>query len=228
MYEYGGMRHNTEEVYSEDEYMVVALDFVLDLLLVIDIFSTLDSVMVCSQDTQLPCWKTVPNTEVTLKLLMRMEQNLQQVEDHSLTWPLDVELWPNTAPHLEDIFNENKFRQIPLVEGWLVDKTAVTSKRLPVGWKKREYEDVHKDALEFVRGLAEEFRKRITKAVPEGIKLFYKAIDLAEIMRLVTRTWSDALDEAVMYEDEATLQMQQHFVTFFHHVQSLPHLQVGI
>ena len=63
MYEYGGMRRGTKEKCSEDEYMVVVLDFVIDLLIIIDVLSTLVLLMIRAQELQQPGLKIIPNTE---------------------------------------------------------------------------------------------------------------------------------------------------------------------
>ena len=52
IYDYGGMRHNTATVYSEHEFMIVAQDFIIDLLIVIDVLSLLVAMMIRRFQTQ--------------------------------------------------------------------------------------------------------------------------------------------------------------------------------
>ena len=61
MYEYGGMKHNTEDDYSDDEYMVAGKDFAIDLVIMSDVLAQLVNLMISAQDLQLPCWKIIPN-----------------------------------------------------------------------------------------------------------------------------------------------------------------------
>ena len=114
MYDYGGMRHNTKEASSEDEFMVVAQDFI-DLLLVIDILSTLVSLMIRSQDLQQPCRKIVSNTEKLLAILEEMLRNLQEVINPENSFNLNETLWPNAAPHIENILSTRYSKSITLV-----------------------------------------------------------------------------------------------------------------
>ena len=37
LYEYGGIHHNTTDEYSENEFLLVGIDFIIDLLIVIDV-----------------------------------------------------------------------------------------------------------------------------------------------------------------------------------------------
>mgnify|MGYP006897549471 CR=1 FL=1 len=71
LYEYGGMLKSSDEQekYDPDEYMVVGEDFVIDLLLVVDILKPVGKLMVSLQGVQKPCWKYIPESETLMKEL---------------------------------------------------------------------------------------------------------------------------------------------------------------
>lgn len=186
MYEYGGMQHNTNGIYSEDEYMVVAQDFAIDLLIVIDVLSILVSLTVKSQDLQVPCWKVVPNTHKVIDTLKNMLKDLQEVGDPQKSWNLNEARWPNSAPHHNEIFKNKRYKNVPLVDGWMVDTSVTTRKNSPVNWNVREAEDCHTDAVNFVKNLIAELKLRVRKAVPDGITHLFDALDLCNLMKLLT------------------------------------------
>ena len=131
MYEYGGMRQDTKEKYSEDKNMVVALDFVTDLLIVIDVLSTLVLLMIRAQELQQPGWKIIPNTEKLFELSDKMLKDLQDIDNPETPWNLDVKRWPHTSPLLDDIFSKKKFKTNPLVDDWLLNKSVPTNIETP-------------------------------------------------------------------------------------------------
>ena len=80
LYDFAGMKHNTEEEedFDEDEELVCGQDFLLDLLGAIDVLSPLVSLMEEVQNLQCPGWKIIPRGQKTINLMRSMLENLWQ------------------------------------------------------------------------------------------------------------------------------------------------------
>ena len=80
LYDFAGMKHNTEEQedFDEDEALVCGQDFLLDLLGAIDVLSPLVSLMEEVQNLQCPGWKIIPCGQKTINLMRSMLENLRQ------------------------------------------------------------------------------------------------------------------------------------------------------
>ncbi|XP_047737560.1 uncharacterized protein LOC108672979 isoform X2 [Hyalella azteca] len=222
MYNFGGMRHNTDESFSEDEYMLVGQDFVIDLLLVSDILKQLVDLMVVSQELKLPCWKVLTNSKTTLENLELMENNLQSV-DPSVPFRLNKRLWPNSAGVINGVVQDKKYNGVALVNGWLVDTSSATNSKNPVSWRYREPSDCLQDAIDFVRKLRFELERRLKTSVPDAVEVLGEAFDLSKLVCLQAGRWSTPLQEALLTESSEAA--QKAFVSFFNNLKRLPHLQ---
>ena len=111
MYEFGGVRKNTDSVFNEEEYQLAGYDFILDLLIVSDVLEPLVNLMVVSQKTSLPCWHIVRYKKVTLEKLHKMAQNPKsQTDDEEVS--LDADLSPLTSNYLPDICREQSYKSV--------------------------------------------------------------------------------------------------------------------
>ena len=153
-----------------------------------------------------------------------MVVELEAIRDINKSWKLSPGLWPNAAAYLGLIIEEDNFQGIPLVEGWFFDTEAITNRRTPVGWKERQADDCHTDAITFLKDITAELQTRLSNSVPPAVAILYKVVDLISVLNAVTGSWNFSVEEPLV---KGVLQETvDSYCQFFHYVQSLPHLKV--
>ena len=152
-----------------------------------------------------------------------MQQDLEDVSDFDNEWTLSSERWSNSEA-IDSVIISNAYKNIPLVEGWLIDLSVQTNKDTPVGWKMRTLADNHSDALEFLKDLRAELQRRFEQCIPDDLHKLYSAVDIAEMIKLTCGVFDDQLNEPLLVQCD---QSRSHaFSKFFDYVQNLPHLKV--
>jgi len=81
--------------------MMVGEDFVIDMLLVIDIITLVIDMMVAMRSLQYPCWKVVPQSIELMRKLKTMAKSLTISSGSALN--LDSNLFPLLSAHLDDL-----------------------------------------------------------------------------------------------------------------------------
>lgn len=215
MYDYGGMKKNTEDCYEPDEPMVAGYDYILDLLFVVDITKPILSLMTTLQGLQTPCWKVVPLFEEVLTNLQQMRIDVEKQSPEG-PWTLTSDLFPLIHKHSSEIIVNKVYQSVPLVEGWLVTKA-----QNKVEWQVRDISDVHTDVVTFISNILEELEARRDSLIPPQLRLLHNALDISSLIQLAEGRYSSTLKEPITKLIEAS----NDFIQLFEHVINLQHVK---
>lgn len=215
LYDFGGMVKGTEDEYDEEESIMVGQDYIIDLLLIVDITKPVINFMINVQNLQIPCWKISRNFNLTREKLVDMAEVLVNQPSEG-PWDLPHSLFPSSDEINEAIIGKT-YKGVKLVDGWLVNNNAKGTK---VVWDVRDVSDVHADTIVFIKKLIGSLDARLNAIVPKPLLELYKAIDLSEIIQYVSGKYSNALKEPIIENKSVNIE----FCSFFNYVKSLPHV----
>eukprot|EP00794_Sanderia_malayensis_P001913 gene1913-2171_t len=165
-------------------YQVLGQDFIVDLLMMHDIFTPVAEVMTKLQSISLPPWKAHPYVQKLIKWLEDASTKCSEYGD-MIFFPKMKENKKNILdrdPASDDPSERPHYEGVELVVGWKVVGTEVVQqpdvegkktpkKQVLTNWEERGPSDSFNDVQQFAVDLAASIQNRVSSCIDDGVGL---------------------------------------------------------
>ena len=173
--------------HEQNQYKIMGQDFVFDLLCILDIMQPLSIVMIELQALDTPVWKA----PIYISKLIKYLQSIIFATNSS-----DCLNCPNLEASVDQVIIDNKFKEINLLEGWLVTndagpdntgKAGKSGKSAPSNptWVCKEVHEYSQDPMTFKMKLSDALTRRLENCVCPASNSLAKCLDLPTYMNLL-------------------------------------------